>query len=87
MGWYDYDHMSGWGWAGMIVSWLVLLGLLVLGGLLLVRLGRRPSEGPHAPAAPSAEQVLAERFARGEIDTEEYRQRLTTLREAGSGGR
>jgi putative membrane protein len=30
-----------------------------------------------------AEQVLAERFARGEIDAEEYHQRLDTLRQAG----
>jgi uncharacterized membrane protein len=27
--------------------------------------------------------VLAERFARGEIDADEYRQRLDTLRRAG----
>ncbi|WP_406097584.1 SHOCT domain-containing protein [Kitasatospora purpeofusca] len=36
------------------------------------------------PAWPAAEQVLAERFARGEIDAEEYRHRLDVLR--GSGG-
>ncbi|MFJ7777050.1 SHOCT domain-containing protein [Streptomyces yangpuensis] len=35
------------------------------------------------PAAPSAKQVLAERFARGEIDEEEYEQRLTVLRAHG----
>jgi len=28
----------------------------------------------------SAEDVLADRLARGEIDTEEYRQRLSALR-------
>ena len=32
---------------------------------------------------PYGEQVLAGRFARGEIDAEEYRQRLDTLRQAG----
>ncbi|MDY0814474.1 SHOCT domain-containing protein [Kitasatospora purpeofusca] len=36
------------------------------------------------PAWPAAEQVLAERFARGEIDAEEYWHRLDVLR--GSGG-
>ncbi|MGW3077992.1 hypothetical protein [Kitasatospora sp. NPDC001132] len=36
---------------------------------------------------PAAEQLLAERFARGEIDAEEYRHRLDTLRSAnGPGG-
>jgi putative membrane protein len=87
MGWYDYDHMSGWGWAGMALSWILLLGLIVLGVLLLVRLGRRTSDSPTAPARESAEQVLAERFARGEIDEDEYRRRLATLRGAGTGGR
>jgi putative membrane protein len=31
-----------------------------------------------------AEQILAERYARGEIDDEEYRQRLDTLRRPSS---
>jgi uncharacterized membrane protein len=31
---------------------------------------------------PDAERVLADRFARGEIDTGEYEQRLHTLRGA-----
>ena len=35
------------------------------------------------PLPPAAEQVLAERFARGEIDADEYRQRLDMLRRAG----
>lgn len=36
---------------------------------------------------PGPEQLLAERFARGEIDAEEYRHRLETLRSAnGPGG-
>ncbi|MFF0411220.1 SHOCT domain-containing protein [Kitasatospora sp. NPDC004745] len=44
--------------------------------------------GAHGSAAgPTPEQVLAERFARGEIDAEEYRHRLDTLRSAdGPGG-
>ena len=37
--------------------------------------------GQHAPHAPvRAEDVLAERFARGEIDEAEYRARLDVLR-------
>lgn len=38
---------------------------------------------PHEDRA-SGERVLAERFARGEIDEEEYRRRLSVLREARS---
>jgi hypothetical protein len=37
MGWYGWDHMSGWGWIGMLVSALVFVGLLVAGGMLLIR--------------------------------------------------
>ncbi|GAB7186726.1 SHOCT domain-containing protein [Kitasatospora sp. Ki12] len=51
-----------------------------------------PGAGGHGPAGkhgwasgPIPEQLLAERFARGEIDAEEYRHRLDTLRSAGSG--
>ncbi|MET8545520.1 SHOCT domain-containing protein [Kitasatospora sp. NPDC004799] len=45
--------------------------------------GQRGPEGERV----SPEQLLAERFARGEIDAEEYRHRLETLRSAnGPGG-
>ncbi|MFF9136712.1 SHOCT domain-containing protein [Streptomyces albogriseolus] len=37
----------------------------------------------HTPAGPSPEQLLAERFARGEIDEEEYQRRLTALHSSG----
>ncbi|MGY1666737.1 hypothetical protein [Geodermatophilus sp. SYSU D00696] len=49
------------------------VGLLVLGGLLLVRLARQQER----PAPPSPGQLLAERYARGDIE-EEYRRRLAT---------
>ena len=41
-----------------------------------------PDERRLATSPPwSAEQILAERLARGEIDTQDYRQRLDTLRD------
>jgi putative membrane protein len=40
-----------------------------------------PYDQPGSPPAPvTAEQILAERFARGEIDQDEFWQRMTTLR-------
>ena len=58
---------------GMIAFW----GVLALGIVLLVRSVRGT---PGAQAAPrSPEQLLAERFARGEIDENEYLGRLTAL--------
>jgi putative membrane protein len=81
---YPYgEHTSGWGYAlgitGMVLFWVVL----VLAIALAVRyLDRRRDESP-PPPPPTAEQVLAGRFARGEIEADEYRQRLDTLRQAG----
>ncbi|MEU4885693.1 MULTISPECIES: SHOCT domain-containing protein [Streptomyces] len=82
MFWYDHD-VSGWGWfamsAGMILFWV----LIITGAVMLFRaLGSR-SEQPQRSVPPSPEQVLAERFARGEIDDEEYRRRLDTLHSSG----
>jgi putative membrane protein len=73
----------GWGWGAMTISMVLFWGLLILGGVLLVRAVNRPSDGASSPGWPTPEQVLAERFARGDIDEEEYRRRLATLGSAG----
>ncbi|HXF73666.1 MAG TPA: SHOCT domain-containing protein [Actinomycetota bacterium] len=67
--------MWGPGWFGwwMPLLWLAFLGLVVGGVVLLLR---RPEEG----GRPDARRILDERFARGEIDEEEYRRRLEVLR-------
>ena len=74
--------MSGWGYALMSVSMVLFWGVVILGIVALVRYLARsgqPAGGAGTPR-PTAEQVLAERFARGEIDEEEYQSRLATLR-------
>ena len=79
MFWYG-EGMGWWGYALMTVSMLLFWGLLIVGVVALVRsLGRSSrSDGPtESPANP--EQVLAQRFARGEIDEEEYHGRLAAL--------
>jgi putative membrane protein len=80
---YPYgNHMGGWGYALAITGTVLFWGLLGLAIALAVRyLGRHRQES--VPPRPTAEQVLAERFARGEIDADEYRRRLDTLRQAG----
>ncbi|BFV55348.1 hypothetical protein KCMC57_up04520 [Kitasatospora sp. CMC57] len=86
MYWHD-GGMSGWGWFGMSLGMLLFTALLVIGGVLLFRALDRSTihpEPPTPPAAPSPtspEQLLAERFARGEIDDQEYRKRLAALRD------
>jgi len=46
---------------------------------VLFRALDRRSGAPARPARPAPEQLLAERFARGEIGEEEYRRRCPTL--------
>lgn len=75
---WDYgNHMSGWGWAFMAFGSVLFWVLIVIGVIALVRyLGRENDR-----SGLSAEDVLAQRFARGEIDEAEYRHRLEVLRQ------
>ena len=59
----------------MLAFWVAVIWLVVT----LVR--RSPtSASPHSSA--DAERTLAERYARGEIDEDEYRHRLDVVRQA-----
>ena len=70
-----YWGNGDWNWA----AWLVMTASMVLfWGLVAwvaITILRRPGE-----AHPSPEDVLAGRFARGEIDEEEFRRRREALR-------
>jgi putative membrane protein len=86
MYWND-GGMNGWGIGLMTVGMLLFWALLVLGVVALVRYLRQTPTAPPTTAGlserPSPEQLLAERLARGEIDPDEYRSRLSTLRADG----
>ena len=72
------NGLDGWGYGLMTVSMVLFWGLIIYGVIALVRyLGRQDRS---VPARPTPEQVLAERFAHGQIDEQEYRQRLDALR-------
>ena len=71
---WDSDH-SGW-WPIWPLLWAALIGVAVW---LILR--RRDRRGPHDPAR----QILAERFARGELNAEEYRARLDELQRHSQG--
>jgi putative membrane protein len=76
--------MGGWGYLLMTVTTLLFLALVIIGVVALVRyLARadRQPVRPATPAGPSPDGLLAERYARGEIDEQEYRRRLEVLRE------
>jgi putative membrane protein len=87
-------QLGGWGWAlglGSLVFWALLVVAIIAlvrfftggGQRLLPPYGGGPygQPGPAAgPAAATPEQILAGRFARGEIDEDEFHQRMAALR-------
>jgi putative membrane protein len=70
----------GWGMGGwMMVSYGFVVLLFLVGIVVaLVALSRRTGRsGP--TAIPTAKELLSQRYARGEIDDDEYFQRLSVL--------
>ncbi|MFD5277668.1 SHOCT domain-containing protein [Pseudarthrobacter sp. NPDC058362] len=73
--------MGIWGYIMMSISMLIFWGAIIAGVVLLARSLRAPGHQHYqAPPSRSAEDLLAERFARGEIDEAEYQNRLAVLR-------
>jgi putative membrane protein len=90
MTWYWGTGLHWWAWALGILTTFVFWGLVVWAIVALVSWARGSGpEGPD-PAEPGrgdaprpgeeAEQILARRFAAGEIDAGEYHRRLEVLR-------
>ena len=69
--WYAWGPGGGWPWL-----WGPLLLALVAAAIWLVVRGRGPAM---RSSTARAEQILAERYARGEISRDEYRERLDDL--------
>ncbi|WP_007027259.1 SHOCT domain-containing protein [Saccharomonospora iraqiensis] len=71
--------MNGWGMGGWMWIWpvLILIGLAVLATTAVLWTRGR---GPSGDDRGTARRILDERFARGEIDEEEYRRRRDDLR-------
>lgn len=74
----SHGHWDGGGWWPIFpIFWILLWGLVIF-AIFRYRGGwsrNRPLE--------TAESVLAERYARGEISDNEYRERLTVLKAKG----
>jgi putative membrane protein len=79
MMYWDGD-MSGLGYVVMTLS-MVLFWVLVIGGIvLLMRFVGADQRTPNSSTYPTdPRRVLAERYARGDIDENYYRQRLKLL--------
>ena len=74
--WTDNDHMDGWGW------WVMGLGMvlvIVVVAALVFFVARESGRGDTRDRA-NAHETLDHRFARGEIDEDEYRARRDVLK-------
>jgi putative membrane protein len=76
-----YDSWDAGTWAWMVVVMLLFVGALIFGIFAVVRTSDRDRHRDRStPQAPEdALGVLDDRFARGEIDAEEYAERRRIL--------
>jgi putative membrane protein len=73
MGWHGMD---GWDWV-----WMTTMMVLFWGGIIAVVIVLVSRGGTGAGTHPETpEETLRHRFARGDIDVDEYQQRLDALR-------
>lgn len=63
--------------AGMWFWWLLAIGLIGVVAWTVVRSASRTGNG----ASESPQEILKRRYARGEIDKDEYEKRLQDLRQ------
>ncbi len=76
-------HHGGWGpgaWIAVAFAMVVFWGAVVTAIVFAVRGTHHQPTGPATPTTSDAQRILDERFARGEIDADEYQQRRDLLR-------
>lgn len=77
-----WNHMDGWGGGWMWLWGIAMMALFVVLIIWLVRAaagGQAPLASPPSHPTDRARQILAERYARGELTTEEYQERAAQL--------
>jgi putative membrane protein len=80
-GWHYQGMGRGW-WDVMIVAMVAFSAVFVIGVFALLRdWGRGRGSSRPESSAPTAIEILKERFARGELTEEEYLRWLTLLKE------
>lgn len=80
----NFGNFGGWGWGGMILNLVVMVGVLIGLVLLIVWAVKRVGGNPTstiAPATgtPTAREIAQARYAKGELNREEYQQILSDL--------
>lgn len=79
MMWWYHDGPGWAGWVAMSVMMVIFWAVLVVGAIAVFRALRH--QDPEVGRTTDALRLLDERFARGEIDVEEYTERREVLRE------
>jgi putative membrane protein len=72
-GWGMGPGMMGWGWLGLlfiVIFWIIIVALIVL--LIRWLISSAPTRTASPPQEDSALEILKKRYARGEIDKEEF---------------
>jgi len=85
-----YDHdMGWWGYAGMGIGMVLFFSLILIAVVAAVVFVRsdRSSRSVSTTGSPSPQNILEWRFARGEIDATEFRERTAVLQESTDGRR
>jgi putative membrane protein len=77
----DHPHMGAWGWGGMIFGPIMMIVFiaLIVGAVVLVIRWTGLGGSAVAGGANKARHILDERFARGEIDKDDYEERKRVL--------
>lgn len=75
---HGYGYGSMWTMGGMMFGWVVLTVAAV--ALVVWAVVRYTPSRTGGQENGAARRILDERYARGELDTEDYTQRLTALR-------
>lgn len=80
----EWGMMGGWGGASWIgpfnmIIWLVILALIIAGVVWLMRSNTRTGRFLPTDRRSSGLDILEERYARGEIDRDEYVQKKKDL--------
>jgi putative membrane protein len=83
----DYGmHSWGGGWHGWFIGPIMMIVFIALATVVVVLVvrwlgGTGHGGATHAPPGKTAIDILKERFARGEIDKEEFEERRRALKE------
>ena len=69
--------MSGMGWSVIWFSWifwLIIIGFIIWGVVSIVNNNRKQDQRHYMPPRESALDILKKRYARGEINKEQFEQ-------------